>query len=291
MITRPRHFLLALLTGVLTAGLCPARADDADMVKEKLFQAKKDYDAVVHKFKKATTDLLDKKEVDARKAGDKKLLDQIKAERDAFEKTGETPFMIPKPIRDPLTAARAKVDKAYTAVIKEYLRLKMDEAAGTVEKEQQEFNFSSVILSGKRTFLSTLKPFDIRALADKAFAFEKDSDKYKMNGEVIPHSLFTHPDGKGEASVSYTLTGKMVAFRASIGIPNHVEAQQDPFSALTFEVLGDGKSLWKSEPVTKIETFQTCTMNIEKVKVLTLRVSCKDFHWAHAVWFGPVVIE
>jgi hypothetical protein len=273
MINRPRHLLLALFTGVLAFGLCPARADDAEAVKEKLFQAKKAYDAEVQKFKKAITELLDKRE------------------RDAFEKMGESPQMVPNAIRDPLTAARTKVDKAYTAAIKEYVRLKMDAAAGTTEKEQQEFNFSSAIQFRKRTFVSSLKPFDIRAFTDKTYAFEKDSDKYKMNGEIIPHSLFMHPDGKGEASVSYTLTGKMVAFRASIGIPKYLDPQQNPASPITFDILGDGKSLWKSEPVTTIDAFQTCLVNLDKVKTLTLRVSCKDFHWAHAVWFGPIVIE
>jgi hypothetical protein len=78
--------LIVLTLGMCGIGLCAAPADDAEMVKEKLFQAKKEYDAAVQKFKKAITELLDKREDDARKKGDKKLVDQIKAERDAFEK-------------------------------------------------------------------------------------------------------------------------------------------------------------------------------------------------------------
>jgi hypothetical protein len=287
----PHRFLFALLSGFLAFGICATRADDGDMVKEKLFQAKKEFDAEAQKFKKAIADHLDKREEDARRKGNKKQVDQIKAERDAFEKTGESPQMVPNAIRDALTAARTKVDKAYTAAIKEYVRLKMDDAAGATEKEQQEFNFSSVILSGKRTFVSSLKPFDIKTLSNKSFTFEKDSDKYKMNGDAILHSVFTHPDSNGEASVSYTLAGKMVAFRASIGIPKYLNPQQNPASPVTFEIMGDGKSLWKSEPVTNIDAFQTCSVKLDKVKTLTLRVSCKDFHWAHAVWFGPIVIE
>jgi hypothetical protein len=286
-----RRLLCIVPLLLLAFGLCPAQADDAEMVKEKLFQAKKDYDAEVQKFKKAVSEMLDKREEDARKKGDKKQVDQIKAEREAFEKTGESPQMVTNSIREPVTAGRKKLDKAYASAVKEYLRLKMDDAAGATEKEQQEFNFSSVILYGKRTFVSSLKPFNIRAVDDKAYAFEKDSDKYKMNGEVIPHSLFTHPDGNGEASVSYTLAGKMAAFRTSIGIPRHEDGQGDPASPVTFEVLGDGKSLWKSEQVTKIDTFQTCTIKVEHVKTLTLQVHCGDFRRAHAVWFGPIAFE
>ena len=80
MSIRPHRFLFALLTGALVVGLSAARADDVEAVKDKLFQAKKEYDAEVQKFKKAITYLLDKREDDARKAGKKKLVDQIKAE-------------------------------------------------------------------------------------------------------------------------------------------------------------------------------------------------------------------
>ncbi|HEV3383628.1 MAG TPA: hypothetical protein VG097_02370, partial [Gemmata sp.] len=148
MSIRPRHFLLALFTGVFAIGLCPARADDAEMVKEKLFQAKKEYDSEVQKYKKAITDFLDKREDDARKKGDKKLVDQIKSEREAFEKTGECPQKVASSIREPVTAARTKLDKAYAAAIKEYVRLKMDDAAGATEKEQHEFVLGSAFSFG-----------------------------------------------------------------------------------------------------------------------------------------------
>jgi hypothetical protein len=289
MINRPRHYLLALLTGILSAGLCSARADNAEMLKEKLFQAKKDYDAQLLKFKKAITDLLDKREENARKKGDKKILDQIKVERDAFEKTGESSQVIPNAIREPMSAARAKLDKAFAATIKELIRLKQDDAAGATEKEQREFQLSSAIMFGKKTYLSSLNPSSVRALESKGYSFEKDTDRFKMNGEVVPHSIFTHPDNNGESSVSYSLQAKYTILRAAVGIPNRT--QPVPASPVTFELLGDSKSLWKSEPVTNLDTFQDCTISVDKIKTLTLRVRCQNNGHAHAVWFGPIVIE
>jgi hypothetical protein len=289
MSIRLRHLLLALLSGALAAGLCSARADETDMVKEKLFQAKKEYDAEVQKFKKAIADQLDKREDDARKAGNKKHVDLIKLERDAFEKTGELPQMVSSTIREPLRTARTKLNASYTAAVKELVRLKMDDAAGATEKEQQEFQVSAALLIGKRIFVSTLKPFNIKVEDNN---FEKDASKFKMDGEAIPHSIFMHAQHEGgEASVSYTLPAKIVAFRASIGIPKHADTQENPASPITFEVLGDGKSLWKSEPVASVDTFQKCSVNLDKVKTLTLHVSCRDGRWGHAVWFGPIVIE
>jgi hypothetical protein len=84
----------------------------------------------------------------------------------------------------------------------------------------------------------------------------------------------------------------MVAFRANIGVArDQGDEQRNPASPITFEVVGDKKSLWKSEPVTTIESFQSCNVCVEKVKVLTLRVRCRDNGWSHCVWFSPIVAE
>jgi hypothetical protein len=291
---RAHRHVSALTLLLLTIGLCPARADDAEMVKDKLFQAKKDYDAEVQKFKKAIAETLDKREDDARKAGNKKLVDQIKAERDVFEMTGEIPQMVPGAIREAITAARTKLDKAYSSAFKEYLRLKMDDAAGTTEKEQAEFNLSSALLFGKRLYLVTLKHFDVKVW-NNSFANNGTFEgkvKIKLKGEDVPHSIFLHPPDIGFSQVKYPLGGKWTALRATIGVPKIKDNHLDPLSPLTFEVLGDDKSLWKSDAVTKMDTFQTCTIAIEKVKTLTLRVHCPDKNgWACACWFEPILVE
>jgi hypothetical protein len=293
MIILPRHFLLALLTGVLAAGLCPARADDAEMVKEKLFQAKKEYDAEVQNFKKAVTDKLNQREEDARKAGNKKQVDQIKAERDAFEKTGELPQMLPSSIREPARTARTKLGKAYTAAIKEYVRLKMDDAAAATEKEQLEFQIASGLMFGKKAYLVAHKHSDIKAWGD-LFADNGTyrGNKIKLNGEFVPHSILLHTLDKDFSQVKYALGGKWTVFQTTIGLPKVDDKQLEPFSPLTFEVLGDDKSLWKSEPVTKMDKFQPCAINIEKVKTLTLRVHCPGDHgWGIAYWIEPILVE
>jgi hypothetical protein len=285
-------WVLVLTLGLCGIGLCPARADNVEVAKEKLFQAKKDYDAQLQKYKKAVTDLLDKKEVNARKKGDKKLLDQIKAERVAFEKTGESPAAIPNAIRNPLTEARKKVDKAYTAAIKECVRLKMDDAANTVEKEQGEFKLSSEVAIGKRAYLVSLKEFDLKADIFTNNGIHGNDVKLKLNGELASHSILLHPYVKGSSQVSYPLDGKWTVFRATIGIPNPDGENEGPRSPITFEVVADGKSLWKSEPVLNIDEFQTCTLNVEKVKTLTLRTHCPGSNfWAWAYWFDPIIVE
>jgi NPCBM/NEW2 domain len=290
-----RRFLFTFFCGVLALGLCSAGAKDAEAVKEKLFQAKKDYDGEVQKFKKAVTDLLDKREDEARKAGNKKAVDEIKAERKAFEMSGEHPALCPSALIQQMNVARANLDKAYTTALKEYLKIKEDTAAEAIDKEQQAFQLSSAIAFGRRTYLVTLKHYDVKVIGGWFTIDGTDpvgKHKLSMNGDLVPHSIFMHPAEKSASQVKYQLGGKWSAFRATVGVPKTDENAEQPASELTFELLGDSKSLWKSEAVTKMDTFQTCVVKVEKVKVLTLLVHCADKeNWAHTVWFEPILVE
>jgi hypothetical protein len=296
MRNRLHRFLLVLFTCIFAAGLSPARADDAEMVKEKLFQAKKEYDAKVQKFKMTVTESLDRREEDARKKGDKKLVDQVKAERDAFEKTGESPQSIPSSLRDPVAAARTKLDKAYTAAIKEYLKLKMDDAASATEKEREEFQLTTAFLFGKRSYLVLLQHSDLKIVNATGFSSNGtdalSGQKLKRDGEFIPHSIFIVPPPNGSSEVSYPIPAKKTAIRTTVGVTRIGDDAQDAATGLIFEVLGDGKSLWKSKPVSKLDMYETCELKIEKVKILTLRVNCPGPNtYARAMWYEPILVE
>ena len=290
MPSRCCSFLLVVALSTLAAGVCPARADDdAEKVGEKLSQAKKAYADETQKFRKAVGELLARRENDARRAGNKNLLDQIKAEQRAFEKSGELPAKLPTAFHNQIKLARVKLSRAYAIAIRDYVRLKADKAAEAAEKEQRQSLIDSALMFGRRTHLASLKPFNVQVWNKW---FEKDTSKYKMDGAVVPHSIFMHPESRGEAAATYALAGKATVFRATIGVPVNDAAAVDPSSALTFEVLGDGKSLWKSEPVKTRNAFQTCTVVVEKVNKLTLRVQCPDSNGsAHAVWFTPIIVE
>jgi hypothetical protein len=292
---RPLRFLCTIAVVALVVGLHPARADDAEAVKETLFQAKKAYDGETQKFRKAVAELLDKREGAARQAGNKKLVDQIKFEQKAFENEGELPTGVPIALLVQMRTARTTLDKVYAASVKAYVRLKDDAAAEAIEKEQKRFQVSSLVLCGKRTYLATLKHNELK---DEKDWFTDNGKQYgtglpfKRDGRFAPHSIQTHPASRAAAEVHYQLGGKWSAFRTSVGVPKIEDDAEPPSSALTFEILGDGKSLWKSEPVTKLDTLQACELSVAKVKVLTLRVHCPgENRYARAVWFEPVVVE
>lgn len=278
---------------VAFAAALPVRADSVDEVKEKLFQAKKEYDAETRKFRTAVTEALDKREDAARKAGDKKALDAVKGDRDRFEKDGEPPRDTSKALLTRAGAARSKLDKAYSAAVKDLIKLKEDTAAEAIEKEQQKF-FVESAMYGRKTYLVTLKHYDLKV--PNALYFSNDGTvfghKVKQNDEHAARTIFLHPPEKGASQVKYPLNGRWPAFCTRVGVPTVADTVGDPKSAITFEVLGDDKSLWKSEPVTKLDTFQACDVRVEKVKVLTLVVHAPESNiHARAVWLDPVLVE
>ena len=116
--------------------------------------------------------------------------------------------------------------------------------------------------------------------------------KARFNGEYAAHSINLHPPSRGTSEVKYPLRGRWTAFHTTVGVPKIEENGVDPSSPVTFEILADGKSLWKSEPVTRREQFQTVTLRVDKVKTLLLRASSKDFNGsARAFYLEPLLIE
>jgi len=117
-----------------------ANAQDEKPIRAKLDQAKSDYEAEMAKCRKEMTDSFDKKEVSLRKAGKKDLLDKLKLEREAFDKEGELPIVVPTlAYTQKSRQARHALDKAFRQSIKECLKAKLDEQAAKIETEFKEF--------------------------------------------------------------------------------------------------------------------------------------------------------
>jgi hypothetical protein len=133
-----RRVLLVLPSLVVVTLVAPAR-DDADPIKGKLDKAKAAFSAEQEKIRQDIGTYLDRREETARKAGDKKAVDLVKAERKAFEDNSELPATAPRVAKQLLVTARAAMERAYSAAVKEFTRAKKDEAAGLVEKEFQAF--------------------------------------------------------------------------------------------------------------------------------------------------------
>ena len=125
----------ALLTGALGV-TC---ADDKDPVKEKLLAAKETYRAELRQYQKAVGEWFDKREESARKDGNKKVVDQIKAERGVFDESGELPKTVPAALRQKPAVAKKSLEAAYAQAVKEYTMAKKDAEAASVEEAWKAF--------------------------------------------------------------------------------------------------------------------------------------------------------
>jgi len=120
-------------------GMTGVRADD-DPIREKLDQARTAYDSEIEKYRAAVTAFMDAREEAARRDPNKRLVDQIKAERQAFGEKGEVPKTLPSATKSELVTARITLESAYKTAVKEYTRTKQDEKASVVEKELADFS-------------------------------------------------------------------------------------------------------------------------------------------------------
>ncbi len=291
-----RHFIA--LAVVVCAGLLAVAqtVDDAESLafaKKKLDVAKKAYQTEADAFVKSIEASFDGREAAAREVANKKLVEQVKKERDAFKKWGDLPA---KAERTKVVESRARLAEAYLEAARDYLRLKRDDAVEAVEKEHREFVVSSAILTGKKAYLSSLRHFNLKVenrwFANDGTAPTNEGVELKLRGGPVPHTILIVPVSRSVGEVSYNSMGKYVRLRAEVGVPKIEENAQDPQTPLVFEVLGDNKTLWRSKPVAKLDEFQSVDVKMEKVKILTLRVNCPEGNaWARAVWFEPMLIE
>lgn len=128
-------------------------------------------------------------------------------------------------------------------------------------------------------------------------AFPPDAvQKFRLRGVLIPHALGFTPGTKSPGFVRYDLGGRFNRFRATVALNRAVP--EDGLEAIrklphfnglvhslvTFRVFGDGKELWKSQPLVRLGDYQECDVAIPDVKELKLEVQSADsaaFAWTY----------
>jgi len=131
--------VIVALVGGLVCSTALAGADE-DPITKKLAAAKADYDLKVGKYQDSVAKWFDKREDTARAAGDKKALDQIKADRTAYDDSG------------------IGFEAAMTLAIKEFTKAKKDDEAAAVEKSLKEFRSTEGVAGVvRRVLLGTWK--------------------------------------------------------------------------------------------------------------------------------------
>jgi hypothetical protein len=142
-------------------------------------------------------------------------------------------------------------------------------------------------------FLSDLSEFDVKAGPWPFFKDGKTGADGKIpivvNGTSSPRGLAMHPPDLKFAAVKYRLGKQAAQLKAVVALN---DSANRVLSAAIFEVLGDGRSLWKSAPVSKAGQSQECAVDVSGVEVLELRVHSTGSHFGlHAVWVDPHLVR
>jgi hypothetical protein len=161
----------------------------------------------------------------------------------------------------------------------------------TPESPDPGFTFE-LFKNGPREFLSDMLEHVIKT-GPWPFAKNGDlgngTDKIKVKGVPSPKGLGMAPPDNSFSAVSYRLDKQAALFKASVAIDDSSNRALNP---AVFEVLGDGKSLWESQPIKRGAPPEDCSINVGGVVELELRVHAKPSHFGlHAVWIEPRLLK
>ncbi|KAF4038677.1 HECT domain-containing protein [Phytophthora infestans] len=116
------------------------------------------------------------------------------------------------------------------------------------------------------------------------------STSIHINGEAKQRCLSTHPPSHGDAYVIYDLSEAYHAIKGAVAINDDTrnEILQNRGVSVVFKIVGDDKVLWQSKQLSETHQNEAFDVNVDKVRMLELRVSCSGSnHCAHAVWVDP----
>jgi hypothetical protein len=127
--------------------------------------------------------------------------------------------------------------------------------------------------------------------------FEKKGPPPELMGGVMfqgrpsPHSILMHPTPPFEApaSATYELRKQYRAFQATVSLNDTAPPETAP---IQFAVFGDGKLLWRSQPIWSRAQTQNCDIPVAGVSALKLEVTVAgNPRGAHAVWVEPTLTK
>jgi hypothetical protein len=115
--------------------------------------------------------------------------------------------------------------------------------------------------------------------------------RFTVNDHVSKKGLCLHPPENAHTFVLYRIPRSEV-FQAMVGL---ADSSKEKLSGdAIFEVYGDGRRLWHSDPVNQRGDFQDCRVSVKSVRNLELRINPPEGPFGHdhchAVWIDPYLV-
>lgn len=139
-------------------------------------------------------------------------------------------------------------------------------------------------IQAKTTFLSSLDLSNMETGWGKARARQSaDGNPLNIGGKVFAEGVGTH----AESTFVLKLDGHAKEFRAAVGVDQEVGDK----GSVEFELLGDGRSLWKSGVMKGGQQAKEAKVGLSGVKQLVLIVGAADggIDFDHADWADAVI--
>ena len=153
-----------------------------------------------------------------------------------------------------------------------------------LEKDRVEKRVAGI----SNVYLADLKPTKVQIFPDGYSALA-----VSIKGKKLAHGLWAPPLSNSFSKISYQLSPG--GYRYLIGVAGIAEcpARPIPWTAatpVTFRIMGDGKLLWRSQPMQKSNDVQPFHVRIQGVSLLELFVDCPGSQeMATALWIDPVL--
>jgi eukaryotic-like serine/threonine-protein kinase len=110
-----------------------------------------------------------------------------------------------------------------------------------------------------------------------------------VRGHLSAHGIIMHPAPPFDTpcTISFQLDKRYRTFTSRVSVNDSAPVAP---SAMTFSVYGDGKLLWRCQPIIDQSQTEDCQVSVADVDVLKLEVTAADdVRRAHAVWIEPHV--
>ncbi|MEQ8787940.1 MAG: NPCBM/NEW2 domain-containing protein [Pirellulaceae bacterium] len=145
-------------------------------------------------------------------------------------------------------------------------------------------------LNDDEQYLRHLAAAAVNTIADKR---NHPIDRGFSVGKVaFEHGVYLHPPtANSSAEASYELKGQYKQLRGAVGmIDKNIFGRS--MTPLTYKLLGDGKELWRSQPLQTVGQWESFDVDLTGVERLTLKVDCAGDHTgAGGAWLDPILVR
>jgi hypothetical protein len=159
--------------------------------------------------------------------------------------------------------------------------------SGALSSEGEKLSLSLSSLLPNEVLLSEVEPVSAtigwgtigvnRSVSGRTLSV--DSVKYSKG-------IGTHAD----SDIEYRVQGLYSMFTARVGVDDGNESDR---GSVEFSVLGDGKELWRSGVMKRLDSLKVVNVGIKGVRALILRVTHADdgIDYDHADWIEPRIMK